>query len=121
MSTTAVWIDPPTMTRGDLEPPVEIEIGDEQGIADFSDLAPADVRVVAVQGSLEVVNDAVTSVVPSADGKTARVLRTWASGETDDWGRMWITVVVDWPGGRPQHYPEDTPLLLNIRKAPGDD
>lgn len=117
---SAVLTDPPTMTRGDLEPTLEVEVGDEEGVADFSTLSADDVTVRAQLGDNLVVDDKVDAIIPSVDGKTARVLRNWVAGETDLPGRMWITIVVAWPGGKPQHFPEDTPLLLNIRRAPGD-
>jgi hypothetical protein len=116
----AVEFDAPTMTRGDLKPDLEVIIGDASDDADFSALDESMVTVSCVQGSLAVVLDQPTLIESLDGGARLRVVREWGDGETDVAGRIWVTISVAWPGTKPQHFPEDTPLLLNIRKAPGD-
>lgn len=115
-----IGFEPPTMTRGDMKPDLVVDIGDALGFADFSALVPDQVRISVVQGTVALVLDNVDSITPSGDGKTARVVRAWQAGETDAKGRCWVSVIVDWPTGEPQHFPEDTPLRMYIRPAPGD-
>lgn len=115
-----IALDPPTMTRGDLKPDLTVDIGDALGIADFSAIDETMVQVSVVQGTVALVLAQPTAFTPSDDGKTARVVRAWEAGETDAVGRCWVNVIVAWPAGKPQHFPEDTPLRLDIRPAPGD-
>lgn len=112
--------DPPTMTRGDLKPDLEVVLGDDAGVAVFSAVTPDMVTVTGVMDGVVVFSDTVDAVTPSGDGKTMRVVRAWAPGDVDTSGRMWVTFSVAWPGAKPQTFPEDSPLILYIRPAPGD-
>jgi hypothetical protein len=110
----------PTLTRGDLKPDVVITISDSRADADFSDLTTANVRVIGEINGVEVFNSLATVVTPAEDGKSAEVRRAWSAGDTDVVGRMWVRVVVTWPGGPPQTFPKGTPPYLDIRRAAGD-
>lgn len=112
--------EPPTMTRGDLKPDLDVVLGDESNLADFSAVNAGMVRVLGVMNGEVVLDDDVDTVIPSGDGKTLRVIRAWTAGEVDESGRMWVCFKVAWPTGKPQTFPEDTPLIMNIRPAPGD-
>lgn len=109
------------IARGDLKPRLEITIGDAAGIADFGAITAADVRIVAEQDGVVIVDSAPNSITPSTDGHSATVIRQWQAGETDAIGRMWISVVVKWPDAAyPQTFPDDGPLRLDVRRNAGD-
>lgn len=110
----------PTITRGDLQPDLAVMVGDDEGFADFTTITPADCIVLGEMNDVLVVNDQPTTCEASLDGKTMLVVREWVAGETDLAGRMHVTVRVLWPGGEPQTFPDDTPLILNIRRRAGD-
>lgn len=112
--------DPPTMTRGDLKPDLEATLGDARGVANFSAVDPDMVTVVVVLNGAVIVEDVVDDAIPSPDGKTVVVTREWQDGETAESGRMWVCFRINWPGAAPQTFPEDSPLIMNIRPAPGD-
>lgn len=112
--------EPPTMTRGDLKPDIDVVLGDASSAANFSAVTPEQVTVIGVMNGVVVVDDVVDEVFPAEDGKTMRVVRAWEPDEVDDSGRMWVVFRVDWPGEKPQTFPEDTPLMLYFRQAPGD-
>lgn len=112
--------EPPTMTRGDLKPDLEVTLGDAAGVANFSVVTAGQVTVLGVMNGTVVVDDVVDSVTPSVDGKTLKVVRAWEVAEVDASGRMWVCFRVDWPGAKPQTFPEDSPLILYVRRAPGD-
>lgn len=108
------------MTRGSLKPDLQVTIGDDSDTADFSTLTVADIRIVAEQNGLTVVDGPITLLDVSTDGHEATVSRAWQDGETDLQGRMWISVVVAWESGKEQWFPADGPLRLDINRAPGD-
>lgn len=110
---------PETLTRGDRTPTPVITIGDERDDADFSSLTTDDVWFRAEMNGVLVINGHPDSIEPSVDNKSLTVTREWQDTETDVSGRMYIWVTVDWPTG-PQTFPE-SPLILDIRRAAGDD
>lgn len=109
-----------TMTRGDLSPDIIINIGDATGNGNFNELGVQDLTVVGEQDGLVVFSRQPTSYSPSGDGKRAQVRLSWQPGDTDVAGVMWVTVSARWPGEKPQHFPEDGALRLDINRAPGD-
>ena len=109
-----------TITRGDLKPDLEIIIGDDAAQADFSAVTAGMCTVTGELDGAVVFSGPPASVSPSPDGKELTLVRPWVAGDTDSTGRMWITVQVLWPDGDPQTFPEDSALLLQIRRAPGD-
>jgi hypothetical protein len=85
--------------RGDLEPPLVIDIsgstGDLNGVISW--------RVIARMGALPVFDDTAPDVdITSAT--TAVVTHTWNDGETDVVGTMDVEVEAMWPGDRPQTF-----------------
>lgn len=108
------------IVRGDRKPDLQVTLSDAASAATFASVTPSMVRVVAEMDGLRVIDAQPDSVTPSVDGKTAVVKRAWADGDTDEVGRMWITVVVTWPGADPQSFPADGPLRLDIARAAGD-
>lgn len=109
-----------SMTRGDLKPDLEITISDGDGVADFSGLDVGDCTVICEINGVVVVEDPPTSVTPAQDGQSAVVVRQWVAGETDEVGRMWCVVEVDWGTDKPQTFPQDSALRLDIGRASGD-
>ena len=109
-----------TMTRGDLLPDVLITIADARSSADFSTLTTSQVLIVGEVNGTVKFSDNPVSVTPAPDGKSAVLRYAWAPGDTDTAGRMYIWAVVTWNGSRPQTFPDDRPLFIDIKPAPGD-
>jgi hypothetical protein len=105
------------MTQGDLNPPLEVTLGDAAGLANFSAVTASMVTIIGVMNGGIVVADTADEVIASDDGKSMVVRRAWVEGDTDTPGRMWLQFVVNWTGSKPQSFPEDTPLRINIRRA----
>lgn len=108
------------MIRGDLKPDLMIEVADARSDADFTNLTSGDCRVVCVINKEIIVDDQVDSIAIADDGKSAIISRAWEPGETDTAGKMYIRAVIEWPGGKPQSFPEDAFLVLPIRYANDD-
>lgn len=108
------------MVRGDLKPDLMIQVADARSDADFSNLTAANCRVVCVMNGRTVVDDTVDTITIAADGKSAILSRAWELGETDTAGKMYIRAVIEWPGSKPQSFPDDTFLVLPIRAANDD-
>lgn len=109
-----------TMVRGSLKPDLEIVITDAAGAATFTGVSASDVTVIGEQNGQIVMSGQPDTFTPSPDGKSATVKRAWHLGETDNQGRMWVTVRVNWPGTKPQTFPDDAGLRLDITRAAGD-
>jgi hypothetical protein len=109
-----------TMVRGSLKPDLEVTLADADGEADFSLLTTADVRVVGEMDGVIVFDDSINSIVASTDKHSAVIRRAWDATDVDLVGRMWIDVVVDWGGGKLQHFPHEGPLRLDFVRAAGD-
>lgn len=112
---------PTTITRGDLKPDALIVLSDRAEEADFSALTPSMVWVTGEMGDVVLFKARPVAVTAAIGGASTVVRYGWASGDTDFAGRMYIKVVVEWPGGEVQHFPKGSPLILDIRRAPGDD
>jgi hypothetical protein len=112
--------EPATLTRGDLKPDAVITISDARDDADFSGLDVGQCMIIGEMDGEVVFGDPPDSVVPAGDGKSALVTRAWKTGDTDESGRMYVWVLVTWGATAPQHFPQDTPLIVDIRRAPGD-
>lgn len=110
----------PTITRGNLEPPLAMTISDARADADFSTITASACRFTVEQGGVLIIDDVATSVTPAADGKSAVVRRAWGIGETDIVGRCWVTCNVAWTASREQTFPDEGPLRLDIVPAAGD-
>ena len=110
-----------TMTRGDRKPDATITLSDARNDANFSTLALDKITVIGERNGSVVFSGHPASIAPSQDGKSAVIVRPWQVGDTDVSGRMYITVVVQWPDGTEQTFPNDSPLSLDIRRKPGDD
>lgn len=110
----------PTMTRGDTQPDLAVTISDTRASADFSVLVASDCRIQVERDGILIVDSPATAITIAADNKSAIVSRPWGVGETDIAGRLWVQVEVNWPGAKPQTFPDDGPLRLDIGRAPGD-
>lgn len=110
----------PMMTRGDVEPPLAVTISDSRAAADFSVLTASDCRIQVEHDGVLIIDDPADSIEVASDNKSAIVRRAWGAGETDTAGRFWVRIEVNWPGGKPQTFPDDAPLRLDIGRAPGD-
>jgi hypothetical protein len=44
------------------------------------------------------------------------VTHNWVAGETDTPGRIWVDVIVTWPSGKPQHFPDKGSLPVDIEE-----
>lgn len=109
-----------TITRGDLEPDIVITVTDSRADASFLGLLPSQCHVLGELGG-DVVLDAVPdSVTVAQDGKSAILRYSWAEGDTDQGGRMYVRARVDWPGLRGETFPRQGPLKVDIRRKPGD-
>lgn len=111
---------PTTLARGDRKPDAVITISDTRADADFTSLTTGTCWVVAEQDGAIVFRAHPDSVAVNADSKTAQIRRAWGEGETNNVGRMYIWVEVEWPDGTVQHFPKGTPLVVDIRRKPGD-
>lgn len=108
------------MTRGDVKPDLQINLTDASGTANFIGITASQVRVIGELGGSVLFDSEPTEVTPSGDGTSMIVRRVWAPEDTDEVGILWVTVVVDWPSDKAQSFPEEGPLRLDIRRAPGD-
>lgn len=85
--------------RGDLEPPLVIDIsgstGDLNGVVGW--------RVIARMGALLVFDDGAPDVDITSP-TAAVVTHTWNDGETDVVGTMSVEVEAMWPDDRPQTF-----------------
>lgn len=110
----------PTITRGDIKPALTITISDARDTANFGAVAKSAVRVVGEMDGIVVFNDEPDEYTPSPDGKSATLKREWRTADTDEAGRMWVSVIVTWPTASPQTFPDDGPIRIDIGRAPGD-
>lgn len=110
-----------TLTRGDRKPAAYITLSDARADANFTNLAVDKITVIGERNGSIVFSGHPDTIEPSQDGKSAVIVRSWQVGDTDVAGRMYITVQVEWPDGAVQTFPNDSPLSLDIRRAPGDD
>ena len=117
---TVMDMEPVSITRGDLRPDLEVVIGDDANDVNFSGLTVDDVTVFCEMDGLIVASGHPDTITPQAANKELLVVREWVDGETDTAGRMYITVEVKWSDGDPQTFPDDTPLMLHIRRKAGD-
>jgi len=109
-----------TITRGDLEPDIVITVTDTRSDANFAGLTAAQCRVIGELGGVVVLDRQPDSVEVPVDGKSATLRYSWALGETDQGGRMYIRARVNWPGVRGETFPRRGPLKVDIRRKPGD-
>lgn len=110
----------PVMTRGDRKPALTITLSDARSNANFAAITAADVTVIGEMDGAVVFSGTPDLFTPAADGKSATIRREWAIGDTAVAGRLWVTVVVEWPTDVPQSFPDDGPLRIDIIRAPGD-
>lgn len=109
-----------TMVRGSLKPDLQVTIADAAALADFSAVDKTAVTVICEVGGQIVAQGQPDTYVAAPDKKSAVVTRAWGANETANAGRMWVSVVVVWPGTKPQTFPDDGPLRLDIVRAAGD-
>ena len=88
-----------TIKRGDLEPPLIIDVsgstGDLNGVDSW--------RVIGKQAGVIVFSDPNPGVVVHTP-TTATITHEWVAGETDHAGDMVIETEAMWPGNRPQTF-----------------
>jgi hypothetical protein len=89
------------MKRGDLEPPLVIDISGSAG--DLSTVASW--KVIGKRGDTIVFTDTSPGVVEGEPATSAAITHTWVAGETDTVGVLRIEVEATWPSGRPQTFP----------------
>lgn len=89
-----------TMYTGDLEPALEVTLS----AADPVDVTTATaVKIIGTRdGETAVFTRAPTTT--TVVGDTSVVTMAWVDGDTDDPGRIYIEVEVQWPGVRPQTF-----------------
>jgi hypothetical protein len=109
-----------SMIRGSLKPDLSITIADASADANFAGVTADMVTVTLEQHGAIVAEGPPDTVTPAAGGKSAVVKKAWGPTDTSTPGRMWVSVTVDWPGDKPQTFPADGPLRLDIIHAPGD-
>lgn len=88
--------------RGDLEPPLEIELSGSKGDLSAPGLAW---RVIGSQDGVVVFTDNDPNFTPGATTTEGTVTHLWVAGETDVEGGMDIEVKAIWPGDRIQTFP----------------
>lgn len=100
------------MKAGDLLPALVIDVTDlVDGVVQPVNLTSATaVRVLGIQG----VGQAFDDTSPTRDNANGVVTHNWVAGETDTVGRIWVDVIVTWPGGKPQHFPVTGSLPVDI-------
>ena len=108
------------ITRGDRKPTLEITIADADEAATFSSLTRSACRIKGELDGVVIIDAEPDSYVPAPDNKSATLRREWGVGETDNEGRLWLSVEATWPDGRKQTFPGGTRLYIDIRRAPGD-
>lgn len=102
-----------TWRRGDLEPPLRIELTDT-GNPDLDLTTATSVRVLIARAGTIVVDDTTPDVAPAPSPGTWIITHHWQPGQTDTPGIHLTEVEVVWPGVRPQTFPPDRPLTLTI-------
>jgi hypothetical protein len=110
----------PTITRGDLKPDLRVAITDDSQTSTFNGLP---LSAYTIKGELDgqvVFSGNPTGVALSNSDYTATLTRPWSAGETDNVGRLWISVEVEWSSGKKQTFPDDGPLRLDVSRAAGD-
>jgi hypothetical protein len=110
----------PTMVRGSLKPDLTVSVSDTAASANFGAVTKNEVTVICEVDGEIVATGHPDTYTPAGDNKSATVVRAWVAGETDNAGRMWVSVRIDWPTAKPQTFPHDGPLRLDIVRAAGD-
>lgn len=117
---TTTQVKTTTIIRGSLKPDLKVTIADGAAEADFSVLTTGMVTVKVERGNTIVDSGHPSTVVAAPDHKSAVVTRAWLPESTVEVGRLWVSVEVDWPGTKPQTFPDDGPLRLDVVRAAGD-
>ena len=98
--------------QGDLEPPLEIEVGGVSGnLTQVTDWI-----VVGSREGVEVFSDSAAAFTPGATTNVGTVKHIWVAGQTDVQGDMDIEVRAIWPGDRPQTFPPRTYCRVLVSK-----
>lgn len=94
--------------RGDLEPPLEISCTRDGTSVDLTNADSVHVVLAhSVSGETPVRREA----SGTADGK---VVMAWQAEDTDVVGIINVEVEVTWPGGRPETFPDDDYLAVEV-------
>lgn len=99
-----------TLTQGDLEPPLVLQLMDGAAPVDLS-------QAVAVEFSMaNSSGQRAYGPMQVQDARTGMVAYHWRAGETSWPGLFNATVRVTWPGGRPQTFPSVRQLQVSVQR-----
>jgi hypothetical protein len=110
----------PTITRGNLKPDLQISITDDSETSSFMGLAASAYTITGEMDGVVVFSGIPTGVALSNNNFTATLTRPGTAGETDEVGRLWLSVEVEWSSGKKQTFPDSGPLRLDVARAAGD-
>jgi hypothetical protein len=115
-----IMTEMPTITRGNLKPDLQISITDDSETSSFMGLAASAYTITGEMDGVVVFSGIPTGVALSNNNFTATLTRPWTAGETDEVGRLWLSVEVEWSSGKKQTFPDSGPLRLDVARAAGD-
>lgn len=87
------------LVQGSLEPKLRISLTDGEGAA----VALSEASSIQVRAELHD-EQLFLRDIPGPLADDGQVPMTWEEGDTDLPGRLWIDVLVTWPGGRRQWF-----------------
>lgn len=107
---TSTIVGPFEIKRGDLEPPLIIDISGSAG--DLSTVASW--KVIGSRAGTVVFTDTSPTVTVGTPTTTAAVKHVWVTGQTDLAGGLQVEVEATWPGSRKQTFPAVGYVKVNI-------
>jgi hypothetical protein len=108
-----------TMTAGDVEPILRVTVSDARSDVDFGPVTASQCLFLVETSGQLLIEDTPDTAVVAPDGKSMTLSRQWQSGETDDVGYLWVSVVVNWAGSRPQTFPDEGAMRIDVARRPG--
>ena len=97
------------MKQGDLEPPFDPVLYDDDGVTPLNLSTATSVKVTCYQ------NGASVFTSRAATGSAAGVVNMpWVSGDTNTIGTLYLEVEVEWTAGRIQTFPSAGYFVVNV-------